>query len=191
MKFTRSFFLPVLFLLVSSLGFAQTEIDFKVEDHYNKREVVIPMRDGINLHTTIFSPKDTSREYPILMTRTPYSSRPYGKDQFRSILGPNEYLMKQGNIFVYQDVRGRWMSEGVYDNMRPFIPNKEGKQIDEASDTYDTVEWLLKNVENTNGRVGLWGISYPGFYATYSLAGKSSCNKSSFPSSFYWGLLFR
>ncbi|MCY2686854.1 CocE/NonD family hydrolase [Salinimicrobium sp. TH3] len=169
MKFTRSFFLPVLFLLVSSLGFAQTEIDFKVEDHYNKREVVIPMRDGINLHTTIFSPKDTSREYPILITRTPYSSRPYGKDQFRSILGPNEYLMKQGNIFVYQDVRGRWMSEGVYDNMRPFIPNKEGKQIDEASDTFDTVEWLLENVENNNGRVGLWGISYPGFYATYSL----------------------
>ncbi len=78
--------------------------------------------------------------------------------------------MKQGNIFVYQDVRGRWMSEGVYDNMRAFIPNKKGKQIDEASDTYDTVEWLVKNVENNNGRVGIWGISYPGFYATYSLA---------------------
>ncbi len=77
--------------------------------------------------------------------------------------------MKQGNIFVYQDVRGRWMSEGVYDNMRPYIPNKKRKEIDEASDTYDSVEWLLKNVKNHNGRVGLWGISYPGFYATYSL----------------------
>ncbi len=169
MKFTKIFFLPVLFLLVSNFGFAQTATDFNVEDNYNKREVVIPMRDGINLHTTIFSPKDTSKKYPILMTRTPYSSRPYGEDKFRSIIGPNEYLMKQGNIFVYQDVRGRWMSEGVYDNMRPFIPNKKGKQIDEASDTYDTVEWLLKNVKNNNGRVGLWGISYPGFYATYSL----------------------
>ena len=169
MKFTRTFFLPVLFLLVGIPGFAQAEAEFKVEEHYNKQEVVISMRDGINLHTTIFSPKDTSREYPILMTRTPYSSRPYGKDQFRSQLGPNEDLMKQGNIFVYQDVRGRWMSEGVYDNMRPFIPNKIGKQIDEASDTYDTVEWLVKNVDNNNGRVGLWGISYPGFYATYSL----------------------
>ncbi len=88
MKFTRMFFLPVLFLLVGSPGFAQTETAFKVENHYNKREVVIPMRDGINLHTTIFSPKDTSKEYPILMTRTPYSSRPYGEDQFRSQLGP-------------------------------------------------------------------------------------------------------
>ncbi|WP_029033497.1 CocE/NonD family hydrolase [Salinimicrobium terrae] len=169
MKFTRTFFLPVLFLLVGSLGFAQAEIEFKVEEHYNKREVVIPMRDGINLHTTIFSPKDTSKEYPILLTRTPYSVRPYGEDQFRSRLGPNEYLMEQGNIFVYQDVRGRWMSEGVYDNMRPYIPNKKGQEIDEASDTYDTVEWLMKNVENNNGRVGIWGISYPGFYAAYSL----------------------
>ena len=169
MKFTRIFFLPVLFLLIGKLSLAQTASDFKVEEHYTKTEVVIPMRDGINLHTTIFSPKDTSKEYPILMTRTPYSSRPYGEGQFRSKLGPNEYLMKEGNIFVYQDVRGRWMSEGVYDNMRPFIPNKKGKQIDEASDTFDTVEWLLENVQNHNGRVGLWGISSPGFYATYSL----------------------
>lgn len=170
MKLMKTFFLPVLFLLVGGPVLAQAESGaYKVEEHYNKREVVIPMRDGIKLHTTIFSPKDTSREYPILMTRTPYSSRPYGEGQFRSQLGPNEHLMKQGNIFVYQDVRGRWMSEGVYDNMRPFIPNKKGKETDEASDTFDTVEWLLKNVENHNSRVGLWGISYPGFYATYSL----------------------
>jgi uncharacterized protein len=103
------------------------------------------------------------------MSRTPYSSRPYGEDKFRSLLGPNEQLMKEGNIFVYQDVRGRWMSEGVYDNMRAFIPNKKRKQVDEASDTYDSVEWLVKNVKNHNGRVGLWGISYPGFYAAYAL----------------------
>ena len=127
------------------------------------------MRDGVNLHTTIYSPKDTSRRYPILMSRTPYSSRPYGEDQFRSKIGPNEFLMKQGNIVVYQDVRGRWMSEGTYDNMRPYIPNKKGKQVDEASDTFDTIEWLINNVSNNNGRVGVWGISYPGFYSTYSL----------------------
>ncbi|MCX2837735.1 CocE/NonD family hydrolase [Salinimicrobium sp. MT39] len=169
MKFFKIYFLPVLFVLVSSHGLAQTATQYEVKDHYTKKEVVIPMRDGTKLHTTIFSPKDTSKEYPILMTRTPYSSRPYGKGQFRSQLGPNEYLMKQGNIFVYQDVRGRWMSEGVYDNMRAFIPKKKGKQFDEASDTYDTVEWLVKNVKNNNGRVGLWGISYPGFYTTYSL----------------------
>jgi hypothetical protein len=169
MKFFKIYFLPVLFVLVSSRGLAQTATGYEVKDHYTKKEVVIPMRDGTKLHTTIFSPKDTSKEYPILMTRTPYSSRPYGEGQFRSQLGPNEYLMKQGNIFVYQDVRGRWMSEGVYDNMRAFIPKKKGKQFDEASDTYDTVEWLVKNVGNNNGRVGLWGISYPGFYATYTL----------------------
>ncbi|UZH54674.1 CocE/NonD family hydrolase [Salinimicrobium tongyeongense] len=169
MRFIKIYFLPVLFVLLGSRAFAQNATNYEVKDHYTKQEVVIPMRDGTKLHATIFSPKDTSKEYPILITRTPYSSRPYGQGQFRSQLGPNEYLMKQGNIFVYQDVRGRWMSEGVYDNMRAFIPKKKGKQFDEASDTYDTVEWLVKNVKNNNGRVGLWGISYPGFYATYSL----------------------
>lgn len=169
MKLTKLLLFPFLFLLVGNYGLAQTETGYNVKDHYNKQEVEIIMRDGIKLHTTIFSPKDTSKKYPILMTRTPYSSRPYGEDKFRSLLGPNEQLMKEGNIFVYQDVRGRWMSEGVYDNMRAFIPNKKGKQVDEASDTYDSVEWLVKNVKNFNGRVGLWGISYPGFYAAYAL----------------------
>ncbi|MBQ4803973.1 CocE/NonD family hydrolase [Aquimarina sp. MMG015] len=142
---------------------------YDVKEFYSKKEVDIVMRDGTKLHTTIYSPKDTSKKYPILMQRTPYSSRPYGEDQFRSKIGPNEFLMKEGNIVVYQDVRGRWMSEGVYDNMRAYIPNKKDKQFDEASDTYDTIEWLVNNVGNNNGNVGVWGISYPGFYATYSL----------------------
>ncbi len=146
------------------------EIDtYKVSENYDKKEVYIEMRDGVKLHTTIYSPKDTSREYPMLLQRTPYSSNPYGEDQFRSKIGPNDYLMKEGNIMVYQDVRGRWMSEGRYDNMRPYIPNKTGKQIDEASDTYDSIEWLVNNISNNNKRVGTWGISYPGFYAVYSL----------------------
>lgn len=166
--FQNPFLLLFLFLTVSPV-FAQEQEQYDVAKHYNKQEVKIVMRDGVKLHTTIYSPKDTSKEYPILMSRTPYSSRPYGEDQFRSKLGPNEYLMKEGNIFVYQDVRGRWMSEGVYDNMRPYIPNKKKKEIDEASDTYDTVDWLVKNVSNNNGNVGIWGISYPGFYSTYSL----------------------
>ncbi|TRZ42616.1 X-Pro dipeptidyl-peptidase [Robertkochia solimangrovi] len=127
------------------------------------------MRDGILLHTTIYSPKDTSKEYPILMQRTPYSCQPYGEDQFRATIGPNTTMMKEGIIVVYQDVRGRWNSEGVYDNMRAYIPNKKRKQIDEASDTYDSIDWLVKNVKNNNGKVGIWGISYPGFYSTYSL----------------------
>ncbi|MFD2565585.1 CocE/NonD family hydrolase [Aquimarina rubra] len=142
---------------------------YDVKEYYSKQEVDIVMRDGAKLHTTIYSPKDTSKKYPILMQRTPYSSRPYGETEFRSKIGPNEFLMKEGNIIVYQDVRGRWMSEGVYDNMRAYIPNKKDKQFDEASDTYDTIEWLVNNVENNNGKVGVWGISYPGFYATYSL----------------------
>ena len=140
-----------------------------VKANYDKKEVKIKMRDGINLHTTIYSPKDKSKEYPILMMRTPYSCRPYGENAYKDRIGPNEFLVKEGNIFVQQDVRGRWNSEGVYDNMRAYIPNKKGNQVDEASDTYDTIDWLVKNVDNNNCNVGIWGISYPGFYATYSL----------------------
>lgn len=139
------------------------------KDNYTKKEVMITMRDGIKLHTTIYTPKDTSKTYPILMKRTPYSCKPYGENKFPNKVGPNTYLMEEGNIMVYQDVRGRWNSEGVYDNMRPYIPNKTGTQFDEASDTYDTIEWLINNAEHNNGNVGTYGISYPGFYATYSL----------------------
>ena len=170
MKLYRFPYAFLLCLFVFVPGLAQDTVEYEVKEHYNKQEVTITMRDGIKLHTTIYSPKDTSKKYPIIMQRTPYSSQPYGKDQFRSKIGPNEYLMKEGNIIVYQDVRGRWMSEGSYDNMRAYIPKKSGKKVtDEASDTYDTIEWLLKNVKNNNGRVGVWGISYPGFYSTYSL----------------------
>ena len=181
MKISQKLLFLIIFLLISTISFAQTGEEYDVAANYVKREVDIVMRDGVKLHTTIYAPKDRSKEYPILMTRTPYSSRPYGEDQFRSKLGPNKYLMKQGNIFVYQDVRGRWMSEGVYDNMRPYIPNKKGDQVDESSDTYDTIEWLVNNVQNNNGRVGIWGISYPGFYATYSLLDAHPALKAASP----------
>ena len=139
------------------------------QENYNKTETTITMRDGVKLFTTIYAPKDTSKKYPILLQRTPYSVRPYGADKYRNNIGPNKHLMEEGNIIVYQDVRGRWMSEGDYDNMRAYIPNKKTtKDIDESSDTYDTIDWLVKNVENNNGNVGTWGISYPGFYSTYS-----------------------
>jgi putative CocE/NonD family hydrolase len=140
-----------------------------VKDNYTKKEVTITMRDGIDLHTTIYTPRDTSRTYPILMKRTPYSCRPYGKDQYPERIGPNKYMMEEGYIIVYQDVRGRWMSEGTYDNMRAYIPEKKSdKDVDESSDTYDTIEWLVNNVPHNNGKVGTYGISYPGFYTTYS-----------------------
>ncbi|WP_298897239.1 CocE/NonD family hydrolase [uncultured Psychroserpens sp.] len=163
-------------------GSETTEVeDTYSKDNYTKKEVMIEMRDGIKLHTTIYSPKDTSKVYPILLKRTPYSCRPYGEDKFSKKVGPNRYLMEEGNIMVYQDVRGRWNSEGVYDNMRAFIPNKTGDQTDEASDTYDTIEWLINNVDNNNGNVGTYGISYPGFYATYSVLSGHPALKASSP----------
>jgi len=174
-NFPVKFFLILLFFISfqnckrPSDKIGEEKADTYVKDHYNKQEVTILMRDSVKLHTTIYAPKDKSRTYPILLLRTPYSCRPYGENEFRGKIGPNTHLMKEGNIIVYQDVRGRWMSEGTYDNMRPYIPNKKSnKEIDESSDTYDTIDWLVKNVENNNGNVGTWGISYPGFYATYS-----------------------
>ena len=134
---------------------------------YEKQEVMIPMRDGIKLHTVIFSPKDTTKPHPILMKRTPYSCVPYGKDSFPTSLGPSEHFVKAGYIFVNQDVRGRFMSEGDFEQVTPHIPSKTNtNQVDESSDTFDTIEWLLKNVSNHNGRVGMYGISYPGFYCS-------------------------
>ena len=156
------------FLYTSCNSSEENKLDTYVIDNYTKQEVTIAMRDGTKLHTTIYSPKDTSKKYPILMQRTPYSSAPYGDEKMKTKIGPNIHLMKEGNIVVYQDVRGRWMSEGVYDNMRAYIPNKTAKEADEVSDTYDTIDWLVNNVKNNNGNLGTWGISYPGHYATVS-----------------------
>jgi putative CocE/NonD family hydrolase len=156
------------FLYISCNSSKEKKEENYVVDNYTKQEVTIAMRDGTKLHTTIYSPKDTSKKYPILMQRTPYSSAPYGDEKMKTKIGPNIHLMKEGNIVVYQDVRGRWMSEGVYDNMRAYIPNKTAKEADEVSDTYDTIDWLVNNVKNNNGNVGTWGISYPGHYATVS-----------------------
>jgi uncharacterized protein len=137
-----------------------------VQAHYTKQEVMIPMRDGVKLFTAIYSPRDTSHPYPILMSRTPYSVRPYGSDQYAASLGPAPEFAEEGFIFVYQDVRGCFMSEGDYVNMRPVKESYGGAaDIDETTDTYDTIDWLVKRVANTNGKVGQWGISYPGFYS--------------------------
>ncbi len=185
---TRFIFLGICLLLmaVSCKKTAKQDAvekeDTYVADNYTKQEVDIEMRDGVTLHTTIYAPKDVSKEYPILMQRTPYSSRPYGEGNFRKQIGPNIHLMKEGNIVVYQDVRGRWLSEGHYENMRAYIPNKTSDdQVDESSDTYDTIEWLVNNVENNNGKVGVWGISYPGYYATYATIDAHPALKASSP----------
>lgn len=172
------FSIIVLFLLALTGVFAQSSY---AEENYDKQEYEIPMRDGTTLFTQVYSPKDQSREYPILMKRTCYSVRPYGENKFPKRLGPSETLMRERYIFVYQDVRGRFMSEGSFDNMRPNIPGNKKKDIDESSDTYDTIDWLLKNVKNHNGRVGQWGISYPGFYAAAAIPDAHPALKASSP----------
>jgi putative CocE/NonD family hydrolase len=132
-----------------------------VREHYTKHEYKIAMRDGVKLLTAVYAPKDDSRTYPILLTRTPYAVGPYGVDsQDRSLP-----YAKEGFIFVYQDVRGRYGSEGTFVDLRPQLPADRGRRdIDESTDAYDTIDWIVRNVPNNNGRVGMWGISYPGFY---------------------------
>lgn len=138
--------------------------------HYTKYEFRIPMRDGVKLFASAYVPKDDSEKYPIVMQRTPYSVAPYGVDNYRAHLGPSDAAEKEGFIFVYEDVRGRYMSEGVFADVRPHKTKLNGpRDFDESTDTYDTIEWLIHHVPNNNGRVGMWGISYPGHYAAYSL----------------------
>jgi putative CocE/NonD family hydrolase len=161
-------------LLIPSAGFAQSKEESEEKHYpelnYDKQEFEIKMRDGKTLFTQVYSPKDKSKTYPILMQRTCYSVRPYGEDKFKTSLGPSFFLMEDGYIFVYQDVRGRYMSEGEWTNMTPNITgNKHKKEVDESSDTYDTVDWLIKNIKGNNGKVGQWGISYPGFYTAAAL----------------------
>ena len=144
-----------------------------VRENYTKYEFRIPMRDGVKLFTSIYVPKDVLAEgksYPILMSRTPYNVAPYGIDKYRANLGPSELFAREKFIFVYEDVRGRFMSEGDFTINRPYKPVKNGpRDTDESTDTYDAIEWLIKNVPGNTGKVGIWGISQPGFYATAAL----------------------
>lgn len=158
-------FLLTAFTWLTAQNRTQPDKSF-VKEHFDKKEVYIPMRDGVKLFTSIYIPKDIAKnkKYPFLMQRTCYSVAPYGEDQYRSALGPNKFLMKDGYIFVYQDVRGRYMSEGTFTNMTPQVARKTKKDVDESTDTYDTIEWLIKNIANNNGKVGQYGTSYPGFY---------------------------
>ncbi len=155
-----------------------------VRDNYQKFEYKIPMRDGTKLHTAVYVPKDASvsKPYPFLMQRTCYSVEPYGPDAYERTLGPSSTLEQDKYIFVYQDVRGRWMSEGTWTNMTPNNPgNGPTTAVDESSDTYDTIDWLLKNVPNNTGKVGQWGISYPGFYTAASLPDAHPALKAASP----------
>ena len=159
--------LQILVIFCFITLFAQNRADNTfVKENFIKKEVYITMRDGVKLFTSIYIPKDISRtkKYPFIMQRTCYSVAPYGENEYRAALGPNKYLMNDKYIFVYQDVRGRYMSEGTFTNMTPQVERKTKKDVDESTDTYDTIEWLLKNIGNNNGKVGQYGTSYPGFY---------------------------
>ncbi|HJW73489.1 MAG TPA: CocE/NonD family hydrolase [Geothrix sp.] len=166
MTFLRLLVLPLLFSL---LGTQAPALQPDIEAGYTKREAMVPMRDGVKLFTSIYMPKDTSHPHPILLTRTPYGSGPAGPEVFRKGVGPSPAFAVGNYIVAYQDVRGRFQSEGQFVDARPVKVAKGPGDTDEGTDTYDTIEWLLKEIPNHNGRVGMWGISYPGHYAAQGM----------------------
>ncbi|MDM4767219.1 CocE/NonD family hydrolase [Pelomonas sp. SE-A7] len=155
--------------------------------NYTKYEYKVPVRDGKKLFTVVYVPKEAARDaaktYPFLMVRTPYSCGPYGVDNMGvRRLAPSEDFLKAGYIFVCQDVRGRYMSEGHFVEMTPHVANKKSKNdVDESSDTHDSVQWLLDHVKGHNGKLGLWGISYPGFYVAASIIDSHPAIKAASP----------
>ncbi|MDQ3279256.1 MAG: CocE/NonD family hydrolase, partial [Bacteroidota bacterium] len=162
--------------------FAQNQDSIYMREHYDKVEYDIPMRDGAKLFTLVYIPKDKSKKYPILLNRTPYNASNYG--DFKTYGHPSRYLVQSGYILAFQDVRGRYMSEGQYNNMTPNIPGndvKNKKAIDESSDTWDSIDWMTKNIQANNGRVGIFGISYPGFYSAASLPDAHPALKAASP----------
>jgi len=174
------FTLLVLFTINAS--YSQLLVNYDIQEKYEKKIFDISMRDGATLHTIVYLPKNKKEKYPFLLMRTCYSIDPYEPDVFKSSLGPNPFLQEEGYIFVYQDVRGRYMSEGKFTNMTPNIPGNNHREIvDESSDTWDTIEWLIKNIENNNGKVGIYGTSYPGFYAAASLPDAHPALKAASP----------
>jgi hypothetical protein len=162
--------LALLALSCARLGAAQDKTTAAwFAEHYVKSEFRIPMRDGVRLFTCVYAPKDDSQAWPILLMRTPYSLKPYGADNYAQPSGSLESFARDKFILASQDVRGRFASEGQYQHVRPFNPNKGPKESDDSSDTWDTIDWLVKHVPGNNGKVGLYGISYPGFYASMGM----------------------
>lgn len=167
-----------------------------LKENYTKREVMIPMRDGARLYTAVYEPVSSSEAKPVMLVRTPYSLRPYGfeageepsKDRFAYSSGMWGDLLNyaaDGYVIVLQNVRGTYLSEGEFENIRPHLSGKAGGKttkriVDEATDTYDTVEWLLANTGN-NGNIGVKGTSYPGYYATMAALSRHPAIKAVSP----------
>jgi len=139
------------------------EEQYNWQDHYTKEETYIEMRDGVKLFTVIYAPKDTSHVYPVILKRTPYSCKPYGADTLPSRISHDQNLVEAGYIFIMQDVRGRWMSEGHFENTKPPYSFFDSTKTDEITDTWDTFDWLDENLDHYNGRAGMYGTSYPGW----------------------------
>jgi len=180
----------VLFLFICALtSSAQTENPYSpsqdslyIQENYNKAEYMVSMRDGVKLFTQVYIPKDLSVPHPFIINRTPYGCSPYGVDKARYRISPNPFMIRDNYIVVYQDVRGRWASEGAFVEMTPQLDVKKKKtDVDESSDTYDTIEWLIKNIKNNNGKAGQWGISYPGFYTSAGALSQHPALKASSP----------
>jgi len=152
---------------------------FDVKANYSKQEVMIPMRDGVKLFTIVYAPRAQAEKYPILITRTAYGIAPYGADSYRATVGPNNMFAKEGYIVAYQDSRGKFKSEGEFIHHRPIVKG----QINEVTDTYDTIDWLLKNIPNNNGRVGQWGISWGGWEVAQGMIDAHPALKASSPQS--------
>jgi uncharacterized protein len=168
---SRSVVPAVALLAVLPSGVPAQGLDY-VKSHYTKYDHRIPMRDGVRLFTSVYVPKDAgpSHTYPILLQRTPYGVGPYGVDRYEDNLGPSPLFGRSGYIVAYQDVRGCYLSEGLFEDIRPQKPAKSGPAVvDESSDAYDTIDWLVEHIPGNNGKVGIWGISYPGFYAAAAL----------------------
>jgi putative CocE/NonD family hydrolase len=171
MKSKTIFYLFVVILIImANVSPSYSQSVGELKHKYEKQEVYITMRDGVKLFTSIYTPKNKSARHPILLNRTPYNIEPGGPDSFNYFVQLYSRYTDDDYIMVYQDVRGKYMSEGEFEDIRPIIPDrKSNKDIDESTDTWDTVDWLIKNVKNNNGNVGIFGISYPGFYSTMGI----------------------
>jgi putative CocE/NonD family hydrolase len=173
LKQSEHFSIRALLLMILSVPFFSgiySQTNSLVKHKYEKQEVYITMRDGVKLFTSIYSPKNNLVQHPILLKRTPYNIEPGGPENFNFSMQLFSRYTENEYIIVFQDVRGKYMSEGQFEDIRPVIPvKKDNRDIDETTDTWDTVDWLVKNVKNNNGKVGIFGISYPGFYSTMGI----------------------
>jgi putative CocE/NonD family hydrolase len=182
MKQTRTALVAAAFAMAIWTVPQLAQAPFDIRANYVKSEHMVPMRDGVKLFTIVYAPKDQSQRYPFMLHRTPYGSPPYGADQYRQSLGPSAAFAREGFIFVYQDVRGKFRSEGEFVVMRPIkLEPRNPADTDESTDTYDTVDWLVKNIANNNGRVGQWGISYPGSQTVWGMVNAHPALKASSP----------